>query len=268
MSESFALLRGALAVVLCAWLGALMFAAVKLDTWNGDAMRALMQIRDDATYRERMAQQHEVIPREWYRSHALALLASGNKLNDDAAWALVIPGSWQIFDSLRSRVALRVERAFADVATQAVRRELHFRAHQLTGVPLDEETAELAPGQDCASPPFASDVPLRPGPVSPDLPQASVVREHLAAIAQLDLATQAMTALQEPGLADAQHLRLLVRYTLGVELPPRWARSFAALFRRALKPADSAQGGTDAARLQQALRCSARKTLAALDTRQ
>ena len=127
-------LRWIAALALGGWMAALAVAAVKLDAWNDDLVRTLMQIRADATLRERMRQQGEPIPREWYRSKALALLAATERLQEDTLWTLAIPGSWRPFDNLKERVGLRLERAFSEIAVETMRREIHFRAGELTGV--------------------------------------------------------------------------------------------------------------------------------------
>lgn len=263
MSRWGRVLRCIAALALGGWMAALSVAAVKLDAWNDDLVRTLMQIRADATFRERMRQQGEPIPREWYRSKALALLAAAERLQEDTLWTLAIPGSWRPFDNLKERVGLRLERAFSEIAVETMRREIHFRAAELTGVPLDRGTAELMAGKDCVRPPAP---PAATGAVPNELPEFVAVQDYLAQIAQLDQALQAMSALQEPGPADADNLRLLVRFTLGAELPGRLARS-TGFVRRGLKPVEAAQAAVSSARLQHATRCSLAKAMSALDTR-
>ena len=260
MSRAGWLLRRIAAVALGAWMAALAVAAVKLDAWNDDLVNTLLQIRADATLRDRMAQQQEAIPREWYRSKALALLAAAGKLQDDTMWTLFIPGSWRFFDNLKERVGLRIERAFSEIAVETMRRELHFVASRITGVPLDSVTAELQAGRDCVRPP-----PV-PGSGPHDSPEFVAVRDLLARVEELDQAVQAMSDLQSPGPADAESLRLLVRYTLGAELPGRLARS-TGFVRRGLKPVEAAQAALGTARLQQAARCSLGKAMSAMDER-
>jgi type VI secretion system protein ImpL len=248
------------AVALGGWMAALGVAAVQLDAWNDDLVNTLLQIRADATFRDRMAQQREAIPREWYRSKALALLAAAEKLQDDTMWTFFIPGSWRLFDNLKERVGLRIERAFSEIAVEAMRREVHFIASQVTGVTLDAATAELLPGRDCARP-----LPV-PGSGPHDSVEYQAVRDYLGRVAELDQALQAMSDLQGPGPADADSLRMLVRYTLGAELPGRLARSTGFL-RRGLKPVEAAQAALATARLQEAARCSLGKAMSALDER-
>ena len=56
----------------------------------------------------------------------------------------------RVFDNLKERVGLRIERAFSEIAVETMRREIHFRASQITGVPVDAGSAELQAGRDCA----------------------------------------------------------------------------------------------------------------------
>jgi type VI secretion system protein ImpL len=259
-------LRAVAAAVLGVWAAGLVVAAVQLAAWNDELVHTLLQIRADTVFRMRMAEGHEAIPRAWYRSKTLALLAASDKLQDDTTWALFVPGSWRPFDDLRQRVAARIERAFSDIAVETVRHELYFRASQLTGVPQDSQTGELLAVGDCAPPPIASSVDGLPVAAPQQLPELVAVQNQLAAIEQLDQAVQAMLALQSPGSADAANLRLLVRYTLGVELPGQLSRS-AAFFRIGLKPEDVSYATTGVPRLQQAARCSVAKAMNALDTR-
>jgi type VI secretion system protein ImpL len=96
-------LRHVAAALLGTWLVGLAVAAVQLSAWNDELVRVLLQIRADAVFRTRMAQYHETIPREWYRSKALSLLAASDKLQEDGRWMLFLPGSWRPFDDLRER---------------------------------------------------------------------------------------------------------------------------------------------------------------------
>lgn len=257
-------LRAAAAAFLAAWTAGLLAAAVQLAAWEDELARTLLQIRADAVFREHMAARREPIPREWYRVKTLALLAASEKLKDDSRWALFVPGSWRLFDPLRQRAAARIERAFSDIAVETVRRELHFRASQLTGVPQDGQTAELLATGDCAPPPVA--MPPAAGAASSELAERSAVQTQLAAIEQLDGAVRAMVALQGQGGADPGHLRLLVRYTLGVELPGQLSRS-VGFFRTGLKPEDVTFTARGVPRIQRAVRCSLAKAMHALDAR-
>jgi type VI secretion system protein ImpL len=263
-------LVGRMAVLaLAAWAIGLAVATMRLSAWDDELVHTLLQIRADAAFRINMAQRREPISREWYHSKALALLKASEKLQDDSLWALFVPGAWRRFDDLRERVAARIEREFSEIAVETVRRELYWRTSQLTGVAQDDVTGELA-AADCKAPaPIAPADPGAGNAAPQQLPEYVTVREHLRAIAQLDVAVQAMVALQESrdaAAADPDRLRLLVHYTLGAQLPGRLTRS-AVLFSTGLKPWDAAQTALGLARLQQAVRCSLTQAMRALDKR-
>ena len=263
------MLRRIAALVLGTWLAGVVFAAVQLDEWSNELVRTLLQIRADSVFRFRMAEGREPIPRDWYRSRTLALLEASEKLQDDTAWTLFVPGSWRSFDDLRPRVAARIERAFSDIVVETVRRELFFRASQVTGVAQNIHTAELLATGDC-EPPRAAASPegssTSPGAMPKEPAEVVAVQHQLAEIEQLDRAVQALLALQSQATADPENLRLLVRYTLGVELPGRLSRT-AAFFRTGLKPEDITFAVTGVPRLQQAARCSMAKAMKMLDAR-
>lgn len=254
--------------LLGAWMAALGVAAVKLDAWNDELVHTLLQIRADAAFQDRMAQRGQAIPREWYRNKALALLSAADKLQDDTTWTLVMPGSWRSFDNLKERVGQRIERAFNEIAVEAVRRELLFRTSQVTGVPLDGRTGELLVGRGCAAPPVHDnlDYVARPAVAPQELPEYIAMENYLAAASELDRALQAMSGLRQPSPADEENVRRLVRYALGAELPGRLARS-AAFFRTGLKPGDAAQAPPSTGQVRQALRCSLARGMGALDSR-
>lgn len=260
-------LRCLAAVVLAAWAVGLSVAAFQLNAWNDELVRTLLQIRADTVFRTRMTQLNETIPREWYRSKALALLAASEKLHDDGRWMLFLPGSWRPFDDLRDRLALRIEREFSEIAVDTMRRELFFRAARLTGVAQDPASGELLVGRGCALPPAPAGLEAGgPAGAGRELPEVVAVQSHLEALEQLDNAVRAMQALQDPATADARHLRVLAHYTLGADVPGRLSRG-ASFFRGGLEAVDPAASALGMTHLQHAVRCSLGKAMAALDTR-
>jgi type VI secretion system protein ImpL len=247
------------------WAAGLLVAAVQLGAWNQELVRTLLQIRADTAFRQRMAELHETIPRDWYRSKALGLLAASEKLQDDTHWMVFVPGSWRPFDDLRDRLAIRIEREFSEIAVETVRRELFHRASRLTGVAQDKASAELLVGGGCGLPPAPSGLDASAKALQ-QLPEFVAVQSHLEGIDQLDQALNAMVALQEPSAADAENLRVLVQYTLGAELPGRLSRG-AVYFRNGLRPADPGYAAVGFAHVKYAARCSLAKAMAALDAR-
>jgi type VI secretion system protein ImpL len=260
------LLRGAAAAVLVGWAGGLVFAAVQLHEWDRDLVQTMLQIRADRTFRVRMAQRHEPIPREWYRAKALALLAAGDKLQDDSDWARFLPGAWPQVDTLRARVAQRIEREFSEIAGETIRRELDWRASQLTGVARDPATGDLLPADGCAEPVLARSF-FQTGSAAQPAPELQALQAHLDAIEELDRAEQALAALESSAGGDAAaSLRIVVHYALGAELPGPLSRS-AAWLRQVLQPAEPARQAQRRMRLQASVRCSVGKRMAVLDAR-
>ena len=258
--------RGAALALLAAWAAGLAAAAVQLAAWDREVVQLLLQIRADRAFRVRMAERREAIPREWYRSKALALLAAGGKLQEDGRWTLFMPGAWPRFDDLRQRLARRVEREFSEIAVDTIRRELDYQAGQIAGVPRHVVTGELLVAAGCADPVPAPSF-FQPGIPAGDAPELRSVLAHLDAIEQLDRAVQALAQLQSPGAGDgAEPLRQLVRYTLGADVPGQLSHS-AMLVRQALRPAEQVQHAVRTSRLQAAVRCSLAKRMALLDAR-
>ena len=260
------LVRGAALALLAAWAVGLVAAAVQLAAWDRETVQVLLQIRADRAFRVRMAERREPIPREWYRSKALALLVAGDRLHDEGRWTVFLPGAWSRFDDLRQRLAQRIEREFSEIAVDTIRRELDERAGQLAGVARHPATGELLTAGDCAEPALAPSF-FQSGSRGAELPELRTVLVHLDQIEQLDRAVRALEELQSPGSGDgAEPLRLLVRYALAAEPPERLSHS-ASRVRQALRPAERAQHGLRTARLQHAVRCSLGKRMALLDAR-
>lgn len=260
------LARGVAIALLAAWALGLATAAVHLAAWDRELVQVLLQIRADRAFRVRMAERREPIPREWYRSKALALLAAGDRLHDDGRWTVFMPGAWPRFDDLRERLAQRIEREFSEIAVDTIRRELDERAGQLSGVARHPATGELLTAGGCAAPALAPSF-FQPGARGDELPELRSVLAHLDQIEQLDRAVQALEELQSPGSGDgAEPLRLLVRYALAAEPPERLSHS-AARVRQVLRPSERPQHGLRTARLQQAVRCSLARRMALLDAR-
>jgi type VI secretion system protein ImpL len=243
--------------LLAAWFAGLLVAAVQLDRWQGQIGRTLLQLQADEQFRARAGPREQVDP-EWYRRKALALLAAMEQLRQDAWWTLFMPGSWHVFDDLEERLAARIEREFADIVLETLRRELLSRAGRLTGWPGPGQPPQCAAPQPAAGPRTPSNSPQ-------DLPEFLALRDYLQALRPLDEAAQSWLQLQRPPDASSPaHLRRLVRYTLEAELPGPVSRS-VALF-GAARPAGGAPDATFAA-LQAAARCSLLKGTAAIDAR-
>jgi type VI secretion system protein ImpL len=261
--------RWAALVVLGGWSVGLLVATVQLSKRNPELARALSQIETDANYRARASERGEPIASDWYRTKTLSLLAAIEKLGTDRAWTFFMPGSWEIFDNLDERVAARIEREFGEIAINTLRRELYARAADLTGVTQDASTSELIIGGECAAPAGFAAIAGTPHKFSlavEDLPEFSAMLQYLTAVERLDQAIVAMVRLQKPNQNEANDLRLLVKYTLGAELPGNMSQSIR-FFRGSDIPGSISPAAISVMHIQQAVRCSLDRGMNALDRR-
>lgn len=256
-------------VVLGGWSVGLLVATVQLSKRNPELARALTQIETDAGYRSRAIERGEAVPSDWYRAKTLSLLAAIEKLGTEKAWTFFMPGSWDIFDTLDVRVAERIEREFGEIAISTLRRELYARAADMTGVAQDSSTGELIIGGECAAPAgflAITGAPRKASLAVEDLPEFAATLQYLSAVERLDQAIVAMVRLQKPNQNEANDLRLLVKYTLGAELPGNMSQSIR-FFRGSDAPGSISPAAISVMHIQQAVRCSMAKGVAALDQR-
>lgn len=256
-------------VVLGGWSVGLLVATVQLNKRNPELASALTQIETDANYRARASERGESIPSDWYRAKTLSLLAAIERLGTDKAWTFFMPGSWDIFDNLDERVAERIEREFGEIAINTLRRELYARAADMTGVSQDASTGELIIGGECAAPAGFQAIAGAPRKASlavEDLPEFAAVLQYLSAVERLDQAIVSMVRLQRPNQNEANDLRLLVKYTLGAELPGNMSQSIR-FFRGSDTPGSISPAAISVMHIQQAVRCTLGKGANALDQR-
>jgi type VI secretion system protein ImpL len=248
-------------VLLATWALGIAVAAWQLGDWRQELTRTLMQLNADAHFRARVHTRESVDP-EWYRRKALALLSASERLQQDAAWSLFIPGSWASFDSLEEQLQARLEREFGDIVVETVRRELYARASRLTGVPQVRGSGDLQVGVECQSP-VPQTLERRLTAAAEDLPEFVAVADYVVNVERLDDAVQSFLSLQYSG-GQPEQLRKLVAYTLDKELPGALAgavRMFQGNDEVNIQPA------LMQSRLQWAARCSLAKAMGALHTR-
>jgi type VI secretion system protein ImpL len=248
-------------VVLAVWMLGLLVAAAQLGTWRQELTRTLMQLNADAHFRARV-QSREAVDPEWYRRKALALLSATERLQQDAWWTVFVPGSWQPVDDLEEQVQARLAREFNDIVVETMRRELYARASQLTGVPLVRGPGDLNLVAECQSP-VPQNLERRLSAAPEDLPEFVAVADYVRGVERLDEAVQGFVSLQYSA-GESEHLRKLVAYTLGKELPGALADA-VRMFQRGEEV--SVQPALMQSRLQWATRCSLGKAMSALHTR-
>lgn len=252
-------------LVLGGWTAGLVVSAIQLEHRSTRLSTTLKQIEADARYRTQKLRDGEAIAPEWYKARTLTLLGVIEELGSQKMFSVFMPGSWPAWETLDARVVERVEREFGEIAIGTLRRELYARASELTGVPQDESSSELIIGGECRNPVPASN-PLHKAVLAvEDTSEFAAVLQYLASVERLEQAVEAMQRLQKGGANDANDLRLLVKYTLGAELPSNLSQSL-----RLLRNSDSGSGspgGVSVMHMQQAVRCSLVKGMSALDQR-
>lgn len=248
--------HGVAGAALAAWAAGLVVAAIQLDVWRSELTRTLVQLNADAQFRHKLAGGRASVDPEWYRRKALALLAANDRLHGHATWSFFVPGSWRVFDDLEERLAARIEQEFGEIVVETVRHELLARARALTG--------GGAAGSSTCTAPLPPPEPRRLSAAPQDLAEYIAVRDYLRRLRELDAAAQAFLALQRTGSAMPQQLHMLVRFTLGTDLPGNLLHG-AALFQDrnevALQPALLQAG------LQGAARCALLQGMDALHAR-
>jgi type VI secretion system protein ImpL len=228
-----------LTLLLGAWAAGIGIAAWRLHGWQREISQVLVQLRADDLLRASVAATHERIDPQWYRRRALALMNAVERMREDSAWTLVIPGSWRSVDDLEERAMARIADAFGLVVVETLDRELDRRASALTGLPLTP-AGHLATQSRCVPPPLHGPAQAATSTGAASTPEHAALRSFLEQVRDLDRAVTGLSALQRSGQAAPDDLRHLVRYALGEELSGPASRSLS-LF-HASAPAGDASG--------------------------
>ncbi|APW44407.1 type VI secretion system protein [Rhodoferax saidenbachensis] len=258
--------RVAAVVLLGGWSIGLVVATVQLSNRNPDIAKMLKQIEVDNQYRNQMMSRGTAIPPEWYKAKTLALLSAIENLGAEKTWAVLMPGSWSYWNNLDTRVVERVEREFGEIAIGTLRRELYARASELTGVEQDESTSELIIGGFCMGPRVEQGATHVPTLAIESTPEFAAVQQYLSQVEQLEQAIGAMQRLQQADANSADDLRLLVKYTLGTELPGNISQSIR-FFRGNEANASAGMAALSVNHIRHAVRCSLAKGMGTLDQR-
>lgn len=258
--------RWAAVIFLGGWGLGLVIATWQLHEHNKSLIAALTELEADAQYRNSLTRSGSEVPAAWYRGKALSLLAMNERLRTDGTRSFFMPGSWYLFDDLHERVMQRIYREFGDVAVNTLRRELQNQAGRLSGMNQDDSTGDFVIGASCQLPPsFAAvaDTARKASLQLEDQPEYVAMQRYLSDVDQLDAALSAVERLRNPSTMNVEDLRLLVRYTLGVEPSVDLGPSLR-YFR------DAASGSALAmplAPIQQAVRCALVKGMEQQDAR-
>ena len=159
-------------------------------------LHVLVQVQADALLRARSSRADDTVQPAWYRQRALSLMEAVERLHDDTAWSVVMPGSWLVFDDLEERVKNHVARAFSVTVVETIRSELETSGARLTGMAVEPRTVALDITGHCQAPQTAADA--MEVPITLDVHQmreyASLL-QFFEATAQLDRATSPLLAL-------------------------------------------------------------------------
>ena len=150
-------------------------------------------------------------------------------------WAVVVPGSWPIWEPLHKRVEQRLKVEITDNLIGNMRRTAIARVANLTGIPVDPSTGSLIQGTDCSLPRGWSETTDTAGSKAvniEDLPEFLSTLKFLAEIEQIESAIMAFNRLVAGSAPPSEEdVELAVKAFFGVDTVDR-ADTIALLFRR------------------------------------
>lgn len=200
------------------------------------------------------------------RARVLGTLGLMEHMDGGRLGAILMPGSWPLFDDLHVRLRDRLERGFIDNAIEPLRLGAHARVSELTGVPTDPATGMLIAGDDCTLPlGWMAQVreAQRAALNVEDLAEFSAMLEFAARLGDLDQGVRALERLtRAQGAASGEDLHLAIRVFLGAEVGARLDRAAALLRRQSVRIAPLSLGP-----MQQASVCAFETGMKALQTR-
>lgn len=255
------LARGTAVLVLGGWTLSMFVATLQLARRETDLAATLQTIESDARFRNQAMARGDTVPADWYRVRTLNLLAAIERHGAEKVWSFALPGSWHYWDDVEARAVARIEREFGEIAIGTLRRELYAKASALTGVQQDDSTSELIIGGECSAPEVLGLKTRKPTLAVDDQAEMLALQQYLGSVERLDHALGAMQRLLKSTPNDDQDLRLLVKYTLGADLPDNISQSIQ-YFRGGERNAS-----VSVAPIQLAVRCSMGKGMAALQQR-
>ena len=220
------------AVVLGGWGLGLLIGSIVVHAQSNELNRVLVKIQQ---YNSQMALDNRAGLKQSVDSQntqALSLMALMEQMDGKRLWSVFMPGSWPWIDSLSVDTKNNIEKAFGEIAASTLKRGFQTQVSQLTGVPQDEGTGELITGASCSIPAGIGAEEAKSASIGfLDMPEYASLMGYVAAVQQLDIASQAMQRLQVSGApADPRDLQLLVKQVTGTELNLVSQRS-ADLFR-------------------------------------
>ena len=233
-------------------------------------------LKRDTEYRAQASNAGERIDFEWRRKTALQLMIGLEDLRSRSLSKSTfsvsksfnnpfMPGSWPIFDDVRSRALQRIQDEFAELGIRTLQQAIYRRTAEITNAPLNPITDELTGGKGDCDIPGAQDADIprdqRPSVAIEALPEFITLARYANRSTQLAGSVSAMQGLKSPHPNSSKELRMLVLDMLGADLPGDLSTS-VDLFRDA-SAKEASIVNTQAVRT--AVRCSFRKAVIALN---
>ena len=245
------------------WFASLVVASYQLQVWQERLVRVLVHLQADELLQAKALAAGQGLRSSWYHDRTVALLQAVEHLQEPSVWTVVMPGSWRIFDDLEIRATQRIEQAFRRIVVETLRREIEKRAAQIAGAALDPYTEALDPDFGCRGPSMPAR--MKSTLEVAQMPEFEAMARFLEEARRMDEAVASLHALLSVSRDDGAALQRVIQYSLGISLSGPASRSLALL----RHPQDAADplGEALTRRLGQALRCSARAGMGALQAR-
>ncbi|MCY0388388.1 type VI secretion system protein [Robbsia sp. Bb-Pol-6] len=247
--------RGATVVLLGGWAVALVFATRQNAERSREWAQALTQLAHDELTQRTAAKQGRRMDPAWHRAKLVDLLRMNATLGPSWVTTVSMPGSWEVFDRLESRLRERLQRVFESIAAPALHRELMARVARLTGGDTEPGTGDILPGGECKSPmPPREATGANAGLAIAAQPEMLALQAYVAELDQLEQAFSALRRLQDRVSATVDDLHFLIGYAFDVDLHNDLSESLAFFHGRA-NGADLV-AGVDTPAVRQSLRCA------------
>ncbi len=253
-------LRWTAVAVPAAWAVGLAFYAFHLSRLTPQIVLALQELDHHGRARG------EPVDLARDRARVLGTLALMERMEGGQLGAILMPGSWPMFDDLHARLRDRLERGFIDNAIEPLRLGAYARISELTGVPTDPASGTLIAGSACTLPAGWTaqvQVSQRASLNVEDLAEFSALLDYAARLEELDQGVKALERLTHPkGRATGEELRVAVRVFLGAEVGAKLDRAASLLRTQSARMAPLAMGS-----MQQASACAFEAGMKALYAR-
>ncbi len=252
--------------ILAAWAVGLGVAGIRLHAWSEAMAQILVAIQADTLLRGNAPDAPQTLQPRWHRQRALAMMAALEQLDDPSSWRWAMPGSWASLDDLEDRLRARIGRAFGQVVTQTLRRELGQQAGAATGTRLLAADGSLVLAAGCRPPQASPGAAASATLALESLPEFIAMQQLLDEAGRLEAAAAALRRLRQRP-ARASDLQLITRSLLGAEAPGSASRSLTWFESEGTGDPGDPGFHRVTQRLQRALQCAVQSGMQALHQR-